>query len=308
VTRYTADEAAELAGIDPELAARLWVALGFTTSAPGAPVYSDEDVEALRYAGDIIRRGAADADSIVQVTRTIASSVARIADAQVEIAVERARRDGADGALIVDPDIAEKTPWLLGYMWRRHADAALRRAMASGSEEASMVVGFADLVGFTAASQELGEAELAALVDRFESLAHDTVVQLGGRVVKMIGDEVMFTVDTPKAGVEIGLSLSDRYSSDAELEDVRVGMAYGDALQLQGDLYGPPVNLASRIVGIARPRSVVVSESVYDALRDDTDYEWRSLRPRTFKGIGRVPIWRVRRSRTGPDQASTTAS
>ena len=53
-----------------------------------------------------------------------------------------------------------------------------------------MAVGFADMVGFTMLSQHLGDEELAAVVSRFEELAHDTVVALGGRVVKMIGDEV----------------------------------------------------------------------------------------------------------------------
>ena len=59
-----------------------------------------------------------------------------------------------------------------------------------------MAVGFADMVGFTMLSQHLGDEELAAVVARFEALAHDTVVALGGRVVKMIGDEVMFVVPT----------------------------------------------------------------------------------------------------------------
>jgi adenylate cyclase len=106
----------------------------------------------------------------------------------------------------------------------------------------------------------------------------------------------MFAVADVKAGVEIALRLADAYSDDEELQDVRVALSCGNVLQLQGDLYGPPVNLASRIVGIARPRSVVVSESVYELLAEDPGYEWRSLRPRTFKGIGRVPIWRVRRA------------
>jgi adenylate cyclase len=180
-------------------------------------------------------------------------------------------------------------------MWRRHAAEAFRRAMTAPGEH-SMAVGFADLVGFTALSQELEESELAVLVDRFESLAHETVVGLGGRVVKMIGDEVMFSVDEPRSGVDIALSLADIYNATDDLGDVRVGLSFGAILQLQGDLYGPPVNLASRIVGIARPGSVVVSESVHDALADEGDYEWRSLRPRAFKGIGRVPIWRVRRA------------
>jgi adenylate cyclase len=292
---YLRAEAAERAGIDAELATRLWIALGFPLPADDDPVYTEQDVEALRYAGELIGSGSVEEDLLVQLTRTMASSVARIADAQVEVAVERARRFGSDEPVLIDQNVVDRTPWMLGYIWRRHATAAFGRAVDSaGAEEQSLAVGFADLVGFTAMSQELSETALAAVVSRFESLAHDTVVRRGGRVVKMIGDEVMFAVDDTRAGIEVALSLVEAYSDDDVLQDVRVGLSCGGVLQLQGDLYGPPVNLASRIVGIARPRSVVVSEAVFEALADDTAYEWRSLRPRTFKGIGRVPIWRVR--------------
>lgn len=293
---YRPDEAAASAGVDPELARRLWIALGFALGDLDDDMFTDDDVEALRYAGELIRTGSMETELLVQLTRTMASSVARIADAQVEVAVDRARRFDTGEPFLVDPMVVERTPWLLGYMWRRHADAALRRVLASAGDEITMTVGFADLVGFTALSQELGEEELAALVTRFESLAHETVVQRGGRVVKMIGDEVMFAVADPKAGVDIALSLSETYNSAEDLQDVRVGLSSGSVLQLQGDLYGPPVNLSSRIVGIARPGSVVVSGHVHDELVDDPDYDWRSLRPRSFKGIGRVPIWRVRRA------------
>jgi adenylate cyclase len=294
---YTGKEVARQADIDLELVTRLWIALGFPLHGDDEAAYTDDDVEALRYAGELIRSHSVEPELLVQLTRTMASSIARIADAQLEVAVDRARRLGSDQGVLVDPTVVEKTPWLLGYMWQRHAAAAFGRAVEAEAqeEEASLGVGFADLVGFTALSQELPEQELASLVNRFESLAHDTVVSLGGRVVKMIGDEVMFAVDDPKDGLEISLSLADAYSDDEQLQDVRVGLSCGNVLQLQGDLYGPPVNLASRIVSIARPRSVVVSESVHDLLQDDPDYAWRALRPRTFKGIGRVPIWRVRR-------------
>jgi adenylate cyclase len=296
---YTAIELAEHAGIDLDLAAQLWIALGFPLHDDGSAIYDDDDVEALKYAGDLVRSGSIEPELLVQLTRTMASSIARIADAQLEVAVDRARRFGSQEGVLVDQEVVEKTPWLLGYIWRRHARAAFGRDVeaVANETETSLGIGFADLVGFTALSQELPESDLASLVSRFESLSHDTVVQLGGRVVKMIGDEVMFAVPDTKAGVEIALSLADAYSNDDDLQDVRVGFACGNVLQLQGDLYGPPVNLASRIVSIARPRSVVVSEAVYESLRDDLAYEWRSLRPRTFKGIGRVPIWRVRRAR-----------
>ena len=293
---YSAQELAEKAGIDLELATRLWTAMGFPLPDETEPAYTDEDVAALQYAGELIRTHSVEPELLIQLTRTMASSISRIAEAQLEVAVDRARRFDSERGVLVDDKVVEMTPWLLGYMWRRHAAASFGRAMeATSHEEAALGVGFADLVGFTALSQELPEQELASLVSRFEALAHDTIVLLGGRVVKMIGDEVMFSVDEPKAGLEISLSLADAYSDDEQLQDVRVGFSCGNVLQLQGDLYGPPVNLASRIVSIARPRSVVVSESVHDALGEDPDYAWRSLRPRTFKGIGRVPIWRVRR-------------
>ena len=294
--KYTARELADKAGIDLELATRLWTAMGFPLPDEHDAAYTDEDVVALEYAGLLIISESVEPELLIQLTRTMASSIARIADAQLEVAVDRARRFGSDEGVLVDDKVVEMTPWLLGYMWRRHAAASFGRAVeATSHQEAALGVGFADLVGFTALSQELPEQELASLVSRFEALAHDTIVLLGGRVVKMIGDEVMFAVDDPKAGLEISLSLADAYSDDEQLQDVRVGFSCGNVLQLQGDLYGPPVNLASRIVSIARPRSVVVSESVQKLLADDPDYAWRSLRPRTFKGIGRVPIWRVRR-------------
>ena len=124
-----------------------------------------------------------------------------------------------------------------------------------------MAVGFADMVGFTVLSQHLGDDELAAVVSRFEELAHDTVVALGGRVVKMIGDEVMFVVQTATGAAEIGLSLAEAYADDELLSDVRVGLAIGPVLVQDGDFYGPVVNLASRLVGVANPGTVLVSAS-----------------------------------------------
>ena len=164
---------------------------------------------------------------------------------------------------------------LLEYVWRRHLQAATRRAMldrirgSDGGISPVMAVGFADMVGFTMLSQHLGDDELAAVVSRFEELAHDTVVALGGRVVKMIGDEVMFVVQTATGAAEIGLSLAEAYSDDELLSDVRVGLAIGPVLVQDGDYYGPVVNLASRLVGVADPGTVLVSEEFRTALADE---------------------------------------
>jgi adenylate cyclase len=157
-------------------------------------------------------------------------------------------------------------------------------------------VGFADLVGFTALSQQVDAHELAAVVDRFESIAYDTVNRLGGRVVKMIGDEVMFSVPDEPSAVEIALSLSETYRDDDELSDVRVGLASGPVLQREADLFGPVVNRASRIVNIAFPGSVVCAGEICEALGDVAGIGWKSIGTRNLKDIGKVPLYVVRRA------------
>ncbi|MDQ3107344.1 MAG: adenylate/guanylate cyclase domain-containing protein, partial [Actinomycetota bacterium] len=189
---------------------------------------------------------------------------------------------------------------LLDYVWRRHLQAATRRRLLSDGGRSDrptvrLAVGFADLVGFTALSQQVSDVELARVVDRFEALAFDEVARHGGRVAKMIGDEVMFVGDDVAAALEAALALADAYADDDVLSDVRVGLAWGDVLAREGDYYGPVVNLASRMVNIALPGAVVISEAVHAEVGTDGRYLFHALRPRTLKDIGRVRLWRARR-------------
>jgi adenylate cyclase len=169
-----------------------------------------------------------------------------------------------------------------------------------GDAGLSLTVGFADMVGFTALSQQLEERELARVVERFETLAYDAVAGHGGRIVKMIGDEVMFVTDEPAAAAEIGLALAEVYGKDETVSDVRVGLAHGPVLGLEGDYFGPTVNLASRIVNIAYVGSVVVSSEIHARLADDERFVLKAVRPRRLKGIGLTPLWVVR----PPDQST----
>jgi adenylate cyclase len=170
-----------------------------------------------------------------------------------------------------------------------------RPAVCDDGPGLTLSVLFADLVFFTALSQQLSEHALASVVSRFEELAYDVVAARGGRVAKMIGDEAMFVVDDVRQAADVALDLSAAYAEEEELSNVRVGLAYGRVLAREGDYFGPVVNLASRIVGIARPATVVVSDVVHDALADDGAFEWRPLRFRYLKDIGRVQLWVISR-------------
>ena len=342
---YTLEQVADTTGIGAEQIRAYWRALGFPEPRPGEPVFSDTDLEMLSVVLPFIAEGGLDEAGTTQMARVIGSSLAKIATAQIE-AIERAvsestsdvvdddRLDedvleaveqGDAGLEALDPEVeadlvaaarraAELLPMmprLMEFVWRRHlGHAARRRIIRAATEEEvdDVCVGFADLVGFTAATQELPEDELAHVVDRFESIAYDCVAVHGGRVIKTIGDEVMFLTDSPKAGAELALDLAAAYRADPDLSDVRVGLAAGKVLERDGDVYGPVVNLASRIVAIAFPGSVVVGPNLHASLAEDEAFELKSIRSHYLKDIGRVRLWTMRRAGEHDDEADLRAT
>jgi len=277
--RYNEAEVSERTGMPVELSRKFWRALGFPDPTPEDRIFADLDIEAIQILETLVELGVADLDPALQLARVIGSSMARIADAEVspQMLGILALPGSGDSVEAADrfANIADQTlpamGRLLEFVWRRHVQAAIRRAMLLRSRGASttlpdLCVGFADMVGFTMLSQQLSEEELAAVVSRFEDVAHDVVTSLGGRVVKMIGDEVMFVAESTAGAAEIGLGLAESYADDELLSDVRVGMAVGPVLVQDGDYYGPVVNLANRIADIAAPGTVLVTDDFHDAL------------------------------------------
>ena len=300
-------EVAREAGVDPAQAQRLWRALGFPPVADDERLFTRSDVEILRAVGALVDVQGADPGDLLPLTRVIGQSLARVADAQITAAAERLERqrteamssEAAVAALVSRIEaFAPTLEQFLGYVWRRHLLAALRRASAQPSAgDRTLTIGFADLVGFTAMSQALDPHELAVMVDRFEAVAYEHIPERGGRVVKMIGDEVMFAVDDGAFAADIAIALVEAHARDTHLPDVRVGLASGPTLAWEGDVFGPTVNLASRLVNFARPGTVLISEGLGEQLQGDARFDLRHLRPVRLQGIGRVRSWVLRRAR-----------
>lgn len=296
----------EATGLSEEQIAQLWRSLGFAEPQPGDRLFTDVDVEMLRTIGQLLAMGWIDEQLTIQMARVIGSSLARVASAlidSVDPAEPRPARSGTDadaeGFAAIAPLMLPMLLQVMDYVWRRHVQAEARARMAREHAEGDpdhRVVGFADLVGFTALSQQVDAHELAAVVDRFETIAYEAVNRSGGRVVKMIGDEVMFSLPDEASAVEVALTLAETYAEDDELSDVRVGLAAGPVLQREADLYGPVVNRASRIVNIAFPGSVVVSTEICEALADADGVVFKSIGSRNLKDIGKVPLHVARRA------------
>jgi adenylate cyclase len=292
----TPHEVAAGANVEIEQARRLWRALGFPPVPDDQRFFTHSDVQMLRAACALIEQEGTDPKVLLQLTRVTGQSLARMAEAQIAAMSDRLEKaaghlQGPELAAAVEAILPGVEPFLR-YVWRRHLLAALRRFITglhdNGSEAHVVAVGFADLVGFTAISQQVDEHQLAEIVDRFEELAYDHVAQGGGRVIKMIGDEVMFAADSALDAARIALDLARVYSSDDKLPEVRVGLALGPVLSWQGDLFGPIVNLASRLVNIARPGTVLISEELAKVLGGNPSFTVRTLRPLRLQGLGKV--------------------
>ena len=229
-------------------------------------------------------------------------SLSRLAEWQVDTITQVLDRPDAllaEEATAAARELVPVMEGLIGYVWRRHLAATAGRVFASERADVtagSMVVGFADLVGFTTLTRHVDEDELAGLIDRFEGLAADVVAGSGGRVVKMVGDEVMFTADDAATGAEIAVTLADGVGADETLPDLRVGAAYGTLLSRLGDVYGEPVNIASRLTSAARPGSVLVDKELAAALEPDERWRLRRVPPRPVRGYSLLQGFRLRRA------------
>ena len=297
--RYSRIEVSELTGVPIDKLERFWRALGFPGVDDDDPAFTDLDLEAVRLFQGLQALGAADFETAVQMARVIGSSMARIAEAELvpgdmvsaEVDPVLSAEAFANVADVTIPAMAK----LLEFVWRRQLAAGIQRSMMLRShglapgQSPALAVGFADMVGFTLLSQHLGDEELAAVVRRFEELSHDIVTGARGRVVKMIGDEVMFVVDNVADAARIGLALADAYADDDLLSDVRVGLACGPVLLRDGDYFGPTVNLAHRIVNIANPGTVLMSDEFHAALMEQAPGEFTRPVPAATPAQGPWP-------------------
>ena len=110
---------------------------------------------------------------------------------------------------------------------------------------------------------------------------------------KLIGDAVLFVFDDPEPAARLALDLVESFGGDQP--ELRVGLTHGSVLSRLGDLFGPPVNLASRLVSYARPGSVLVDQLFLDRIGEVDDLRFRSIRPRDLKGIGTTALYVLRR-------------
>jgi len=302
--RLPDEQAIEITGLDAERLAAVTTAFGF---APWAASASNElgltQTEAESLASVAAMASMFSVEETLAFFRVVGSSLARVAEAGVSIFLTDIESPllAANGSEL---DLAEKvyeaTGLLDGLMpmldpvLRRHVLHAIERTRLSAIDEMERLryryaVGFVDLVGFTPLAHAMSARELAKFLREFEARAHDAVTGAGARLVKLIGDEVMFVApDADSAcGVAQALMTSVATAAGEEVQP-RGGLAWGEVLVRGGDYHGSVVNRASRLVDAAVPRELLVTEAFAEA---STCLEFEPAGRRMLKGFAEpVPV------------------
>jgi len=204
----------------------------------------------------------------------------------------RARQsEAATVAFVAVPDVLSLLVMDAFERAQRRAEAA-RSPLASsppadGEAEGPtevVALGFVDLVGSTAWGEALSLRDQSLALTRFESAAWTSAVLGGGRVIKMIGDEVFFAAPSAEAACRIALEICRAAAADEVLPPARGSVGVGPATPREGDYFGPLVNLLSRLVKAGAPGQVVATEAVAAAVPSES-FLLRPLQSVVLRGI-----------------------
>jgi adenylate cyclase len=305
--RYTRAEIARRAGVPGELTRAYWRALGFADVAEDSVAFTDGDLDALKTVLRLVREDVVDEELAQALIRAMGHTMTRLSEWQVTALFEQltdVRGLPAGEARLAAVDLTSEHlddfERLLVYAWRRQLAALAGRAARAPSTGSSAVVleltvGFADLVSYTRLAQRLKERELSRLVGRFEAIVSDTVAAAGGRIIKTVGDEVLFVADDAASGAEIALQLAERMGADDLLPGVRVGVATGAVMARLGDVFGTTVNVASRLTAMAEPGTVLAEGTTAALLAGSASYVVEDSQIRDVRGLGEVEAGVLRR-------------
>ena len=118
---------------------------------------------------------------------------------------------------------------------------------------------FADLVGYTAFTERVGDDVAADVAVAFQSAAQHVAEECGCEVVKNLGDAVMIHGDDATRVLAVALRLRRELADEGWCPPLRMGVHSGTAVQRGSDWYGATVNVAARLADAASAGEILLS-------------------------------------------------
>ncbi len=273
---YTLRGAADRLGVSVEELTHAWSSLGLSAADTDQPMFSQVDIDGL--SSWVAMKSAVGEEATLTLLRVLGASMARLAEAgstAIRLGLPDIQMEHSGDELTTAQayrTVGEFIPRLgvlIDAVFRHHTVSArtyFEGVVRDASASVICGIGFADLTGFTSLTQRLTPTELSGLLVEFAAAVNDVVLADGGRVVKFIGDEVMWVSSTPEQLAKVALDLVEHPQAMQARLQVRAGLGYGSVLAIGGDYFGTAVNLAARLVGAAAPGQILASSDVRDEL------------------------------------------
>ena len=316
----TLTEVAQRAGTSMEMAQKFWRAMGFADVDPDAVHFTEQDVAALQDTVALIDEtsdSSLASASVLELLRAQSYTMDRLVLWELETFVtdlsERLGLDDTSARLVALDRIdglVELLSRQLTYVWRRHMASILGRTDAEvstrGREDTGpdlypliRSLGFVDIVSFTQRAQGMSKAALTHMLEGFENTARDVITSRGARVVKTIGDAVMYISDDLLIAADVVTALVDELQKGPDAIRVRASLVEGRVISRSGDVFGPTVNLASRLVDAAEPGGIRLDESTAMAILRSSQadrYRVGQCHEVVAKGLGQIVPWSLERT------------
>jgi adenylate cyclase len=312
---YSQRQIAEEAGLDLDYLRKYRQALGLAVPDPDAEVLGEADLEGAKDTAAIAEAGFSTEETL-EVTRVLGRGMVRFAEAlrvlfaqtflepgDSELELARRLQGSAEELLPLSSRLLDHVFLLhLQQLLRNDVLGIAERTSGKLSDTTETAVAFADLVGFTELGESVDVEELGGLAGKLSKLASE-VVEQPVRIVKQIGDAIMFVSPDAEAMIAACLEMIERAEAEDDFPPLRAGVSYGPAINRWGDWFGSTVNVASRLTARARPNAVLVSEAVKKEVGDDA-FAWSTAGEKKLKGLNKpLPTYRPRKKGSDPPQA-----
>ena len=312
----TMREMAQQLGVSVAEIDHFWTSCGFPKADPDSYMFTEQDAQAIGEWKQEFGEGTLGRTTVTSLLRAQSYMADRLVLWQLEAIVtdfqERMGLDDTSARLVVLDKIDEYIDLLqsqLGYAWRRQMAYLLLNTnreveMREGKDAATdsypleRSMGFVDMVAYTRRSSTMSGAALADLVQSFEMACRDVITTRGGRVVKTLGDAVLYVADDLLVAADIVCSIVELLKSRPEILPVRASLVHGRVVSRSGDIFGPPVNLASRLVDIAPRGQILMDADSAKQLQATDNKGYFAVRPATtrdLQGVGEVEGWLLTR-------------
>lgn len=266
-TTMTAVDVAVASGIDEHEVRRIWSRLGFPDPEDRV-VFRSVDVDLFKVVVD--GAGFFGDGPIEHFTRAIGAAARRISEAAFALLREERGLPQTESPLADQLRLATTINDLSIRLSGMVATLVLRNLAVAADfnlpayehdrRSLHLAVGFCDLVGSTELTNEVPSPVMAAALAAFEAAAADAVLARGGRIVKFVGDEVMFAVADPAVAIAVASTIIGWVDTNPTLGSARAGVVHGPVIPRDGDLYGATVNLAARLAAAAPAGCVVIED------------------------------------------------